>query len=50
MLPFLFILLTALLFIIGLWNGVSDFKITYWQALLFLEVMNWFDGIVIDRL
>lgn len=50
MIPFLLILLVALLLIIGLWNGVSDFKKAYWQALLFLEVMNWFDGIVIDRL
>ena len=50
MLPFLLILLVALLFIIGLWNGAADFKTAYWQALLFLEVMNWFDGIVIDRL
>lgn len=50
MIPFLLILLVALLLIIGLWNGVSDFKKAYWQALLFLEVMNWFDGIIIDRL
>lgn len=50
MIPFLLILLVALLLIIGLWNGVSDFKKAYWQALLFLEVMNWFDGIVIDLL
>ena len=50
MIPFLLILLAALLLIIGLWNGVSDFKKAYWQALLFLEIMNWFDGIVIDRL
>lgn len=50
MIPFFLILLAALLLIIGLWNGVSDFKTAYWQALLFLEVMNWFDGIVIDRL
>lgn len=50
MIPSLLILLAALLLIIGLWNRVSDFKTAYWQALLFLEVMNWFDGIVIDRL
>ncbi|MDO5424631.1 MAG: hypothetical protein Q4F41_12975 [Eubacteriales bacterium] len=50
MIPFLLILLAALLLIIGLWNGASDFKTAYLQALLFLEVMNWFDGIVIDRL
>jgi len=50
MIPFLLVLLCALLLIIGLWNGVHDYWPAYWQALLFLEVMNWFDGIVIDRL
>lgn len=50
MIPFFLVLLAALLLIIGLWNGAPDFKTAYWQALLFLEVMNWFDGIVIDRL
>lgn len=50
MIPFFLFLLAALLLIIGLWNGVSEFKTAYWQALLFLQVMNWFDGIVIDRL
>ena len=48
--PFLSVLLTALLLIIGLWNGVKDFWTAYFQSLLFLEVMNWYDGIVIDRL
>lgn len=50
MIPFLAVQLCALLLIIGLWNGIHDFWPAYWQALLFLEVMNWFDGIVIDRL
>lgn len=50
MTPFLLVMLCVLLLIIGLWNGVHDFWPAYWQALLFLEVMNWFDGIVIDRL
>ena len=50
MIPFLLILLAALVLIIGLWNGVRTFWTAYWQALLFLEVMNWYDGIVIDRL
>lgn len=40
----------ALVLIIGLWNGVSDFLPAYLQALLFLEVMNWYDGIVIDKI
>ena len=50
MIPFFLVMLTALLLIIGLWNGIHDFQPAYFQALLFLEVMNWFDGIVIDRL
>ncbi len=49
MIPFLLILLVALLLIIGLWNGVHSFWSAYLQALLFLEVMNWYDGIVIDK-
>lgn len=47
---FLVILLAALLLFIGLWNRVDDFKTAYWQALLFLEISNWYDGIIIDRL
>ena len=50
MTAFYLVLLTALILIIGLWNGVSDFGTAYWQAVLFLEAMNWYDGIVIDRL
>ena len=50
MISFLLILLCALLLIIGLWNGIRDFWPAYWQSLLFLEVMNWYDGIVIDKL
>lgn len=50
MIPFLLVMLVALLLIIGLWNGIHDFRPAYFQALLFLEGMNWFDGIVIDRL
>lgn len=47
----LYVFLTvAPVLIIGAWNGVSDFKTAYLQALLFLEGMNWFDGIVIDKL
>lgn len=40
----------ALVLIIGLWNAARDFKTAYLQALLFLEVMNWYDGLVIDKL
>lgn len=50
MIPFLLVLLCVLLLIIRLWNGIHDFWPAYWQVLLFLEVMNWFDGVVIDRL
>lgn len=50
MLPFFLVMLITLLLIISLWNRVQDFGPAYGQALLFLEVMNWFDGIVIDRL
>ena len=50
MIPFFLVMLSALVLIIGLWNGVRRFWLAYWQALLFLEVMNWYDGIVIDRL
>lgn len=40
----------ALVLIIGAWNKVRSFWPAYFQSLLFLEVMNWYDGIVIDRL
>ena len=47
----LFVVLpVAMLLIIGWWNGVSDFRTAYLQALLFLEVMNWYDGFIIDKL
>lgn len=50
MVPFFLVMLVALLLIIGAWNGIHTFWPAYVQALLFLEVMNWYDGIVIDRL
>lgn len=50
MAAFYLVMLGALLLIIGGWNGVRDFKTAYWQVLLFLEVMNWYDGVVIDKL
>lgn len=50
MLLFFAVMGTALVFIIGVWNKVRSFWPAYFQALLFLEVMNWYDGIVIDRL
>jgi len=49
MTEFYIVMLITLVLIIGLWNNVSDFKAAYLNALLFLEVMNWYDGIVIDE-
>ena len=50
MAAFYIVMLAALVLIIGAWNGVSSFGAAYLQALLFLEVMNVYDGVVIDRL
>ncbi len=50
MIPFFLVLTISLLLVIGLWNGVRTFGKAYLQALLFLEVMNWYDGIVIDKI
>lgn len=43
------VMLLALLAIAALWNRVSDFGTACLQTRLFLVVMNWFDGIVIDH-
>ena len=50
MIPFLLVMLAALLLIVLAWDRPKDFGSAYALSLLFLEVMNWFDGIVIDRL
>ena len=50
MIPFFLVMLAALVLIIGAWDSISDFGTAYLLALLVLEVMNWYDGIVIDRL
>ena len=50
MIAFYLVMLVALVIIIGVWNRASAFGEAYWQALLFLEVMNVYDGIVIDKL
>lgn len=50
MTAFYLVMLVALLGIVGIWNGVRDFGSAYWQSLLFLEVMNVYDGVVIDKL
>ncbi len=47
---FYIVMLTALVLIIAVWNRVSSFKTAYLHALLFLEVMNLYDGVVIDKL
>ena len=50
MVPFCIIMLVVLVLIIAVWNRVTTFTAAYWQAVLFLVVMNWFDGLVIDLL
>ena len=50
MTPFFILMAAALVLILGLWNRVTDFWPAYWQALLFQEGMNWYDGLVIDKL
>ena len=50
MTAFFTVMAAALVLIVRVWNGIHAFQHAYWQALLFLEVMNWYDGIVIDRL
>ena len=44
------IMAVLLIIIIRYVNGVHDFESAYLQSLLFLEVMNWYDGIMIDRI
>ena len=46
--PFCIIMLVVLVLIIAVWNRVTTFTAAYWQAVLFLVVMNWFDGICMD--
>ena len=50
MIPFCIVMLVVLVMIIAIWNHVTDFKTAYFQSYAFLVVMNWFDGIVLDRL
>ena len=49
MIPFCIVIFMAPILIIAFWNHVTDFKTAYIQAYLLLVVMNWFDGIVLDR-
>lgn len=50
MIPFCIIMLVVLVVIIAIWNHVTDFKNACIQAYIFLVVMNWFDGLIIDKL
>lgn len=50
MAPFCIFIFGILIPVIAFWNHVTDFKTAYIQAFLFLFVMNWFDGIVLDRI
>ncbi|MBR0137450.1 MAG: hypothetical protein IJM15_03500 [Erysipelotrichaceae bacterium] len=43
-------MLVVLVVIIRCVNGITGYWEAYFQSLLFLEVMNWYDGIVIDRI
>ena len=47
---FCLIIFIVLVLIIALWNRAADFRTAYLQAALFLVAVNWFDGLVIDRL
>lgn len=49
MIAFYIVMSVLLIGIVGVWNKVSDFKTAYFQSVLFLEVMNWYDGFVIDE-
>lgn len=35
---------------IGCWSGISEFRAAFIHAVVFLEVMNWYDGIVVDEI
>ena len=50
MVPFCIFIFGILIPVIAFWNHVTDFKTAYIQVFLFLFVMNWFDGIVLDRI
>ena len=47
---FCILIFAALILILARWNRVADFRTAYFQAALFLVAVNWFDGIVLDRL
>ncbi len=47
---FIPIILIALIVIVGVINKADTFRSAYLQSLLFLEIMNIYDGIVIDKI
>ena len=44
------VIFVVLIAVVAGWNGVKDFHTACFEAYLFLVVMNWFDGFVIDVL
>ena len=50
MIPFCIVMLLVVpLLIVAVWNRAADFKTAYIQSVLLFVVMNWFDGVVMDR-
>ena len=49
MIPFMLVMFAALLLIVRLWIKPQGFIQAYLYNVLFFEVMNWFDGMVIDK-
>lgn len=47
---FCLVIFVVLIAVIAGWNGVKDFKTASFETYLFLVVVNWFDGFVIDLL
>ena len=45
MTAFYVVMLVALVLIVRVWNHVTDYWTAYLQSVIFLEVMNWYDGI-----
>ncbi|MCM1398118.1 MAG: hypothetical protein NC225_01410 [Clostridium sp.] len=35
---------------IGCWSDISDFRTAFIRAVILLEAMNWYDGIVVDEI
>ena len=47
---FCLVIFVVLIAVIAGWNGVKDFRTASFETYLFLVVVNWFDGLVIDLL